>query len=161
MRIFLFALLLGFALPGIAQNATVAEGTHVNLRAGKTDNYRVVRVLSPGTPLEILESDAQYAKVKTQEGDTGWLPTRLLVIEPMDMHPSSNAAAANTAETEDAAAAVPPPAQEAATHEQSEPTFVMPWNLLIVGALCFLVGAAVGIGVHEAYYRKRLNGLRI
>lgn len=161
MRIFLFALMLAWALPGIAQNAVVAEGTHVNLRAGKTDNYRVIRVLSPGTPLQVLESDAQYAKVKTQEGDTGWLPTRLLVIEPMDMHPAANPEPAAATPADDAATALAPPPHENPAHEQIEPALVVPWNLLLVGALCFLVGAVVGIGAHEAYYRKRLNGLRI
>lgn len=87
MRIFLFALLLGWALPGIAQNATVAEGTHVNLRAGKTDNYRILRILSPGTLVEIVEITQDMAKVKTKEGDTGWMPARLLIVEPMDNHP--------------------------------------------------------------------------
>lgn len=162
MRILLFALMLGWALPSIAQHATVAEGTHVNLRAGKTDNYRVIRVLAPGTPVDILESDAQFARVKTQEGDIGWLPTRLLVVEPMDMHPAATPSAATTDDTptESVAAAVPA-SPEPATPETDTTGFAVPWNLLLVGALCFLVGAIVGIGVHEAYYRKRLNGLRI
>lgn len=168
MRILLFAFMLGWALPGIAQHATVAEGTHVNLRAGKTDNYRVIRVLAPGTAVDILESDTQYARVRTQEGDIGWLPTRLLVVEPMDMHPAATPAApgvpmtpaADDAPVENAAAALSS-SPEPTAPEQSDAGFVVPWNLFIVGALCFLVGAVVGIGAHEAYYRKRLNGLRI
>jgi hypothetical protein len=162
MRIFLFGLLLCFALPGIAQNATVAEGPHVKLRAGKTDNYRVIRILAPGTPLQILESDSQYARVKTQEGDIGWLPTRLLVVEPMDMHPPADAAAPPpAAATGDDPVPVQAAAADTAGGEQNEPVLTVPWNLLLVGGLCFLIGAAVGIAAHEAYYRKRLNGLRI
>ncbi len=161
MRIFLFGLLLCLALPGVAQNATVADGPHVNLRAGKTDNYRVIRVLAPGTPLQILESDSQYARVKTVEGDIGWLPARLLVLEPMDMQPTADPAPAPAVEAKEGTAAVQAAATETPVREQAEPAPLLPWNLLLVGALCFLVGAAVGIGAHEAYYRKRLNGLRI
>ena len=161
MRIFLFALLLcwalGWALPSIAQDATVAEGTHVNLRAGKTDNYRVIRVLSPGTPVELVEITQDMAKVKTREGDTGWVPARLLVMAPMDVHPNT------TPVTADAPAEQPSPTTPAPETKMSEQTAGggTPWRLLLVGALCFVVGAVVGIGLHEAYYRKRLNGLRI
>ena len=155
MRIFLFAVLLGWALPTMAQNAVVAEGAHVNLRTGKTDNYRVIRVLSPGTPVEILEADQNYAKVKTQEGDTGWLPARLLVTEPMDMHPAAESSPEQTAQPATTAH------EEQVSNESAEQDTSFPWRLLVIGALCFVIGAAVGIAVHEAYYRKRLNGLRI
>lgn len=159
MRIFLFALLLGWALPGIAQNATIAEGTHVNLRAGKTDNYRVIRVLSPGTPVEILEITQDMAKAKTKEGEIGWLPARLLIMPPMDDHPPTTPAttAAPAAEQPSPMAAH----ADAGMEEQQTQRGDIPWRLLLVGALCFVIGAAVGIGLHEAYYRKRLNGLRI
>ena len=154
MRIFLFALLLAWALPGLAQNATVAEGTHVNLRAGKTDNYRVIRVLAPHTPVEIIEIDKDMANVKTREGESGWLPARLLIVEPMDMHPAT-AQEANPAPESPTA----PIAQESKP-EEAPVSGNFPW-MLLVGALCFIVGTLVGVGAHEAYYRKRLNGLRI
>lgn len=157
MRIFLFALLLGWALPGIAQNATVAEGTHVNLRAGKTDNYRIIRVLSPGTPVEILEILQDMAKAKTREGDIGWLPARLLIVEPMDNHPPAPAPAATPA----AEAPSPPGTHDQKMDETPAQVRDIPWRLLLIGGLCFVIGAVVGIGLHEAYYRKRLNGLRI
>lgn len=158
MRIFLFALLLAWALPGLAQNATVADGTHVNLRAGKADTYRVIRVLSPGTPVEIVEITQDMAKVKTREGETGWLPARLLVMAPMDTPAPPQAAAEVPASQPPAVATAHP---ESKAEETPASAGDIPWRLLLVGALCFLVGAAVGIGLHEAYYRKRLNGLRI
>jgi hypothetical protein len=158
MRIFLFAILLGWALPGVAQHASVAEGTHVNLRAGKTDNYRVIRVLPPQSSVEILEVDHDMAKVKTKEGETGWLPVRLLVMEPMDIQPPPTPETILSSSSAPAAMADSPKPGPA---EQSADTSPAPWRLLLVGSLCFLMGAAVGIGLHEAYYRKRLNGLRI
>ena len=156
MRIFLFALLLSWALPSLAQNAIVAEGTHVNLRAGKTDNYRVIRVLAPLTPVEIIETSNEMAKVKTKEGDTGWLPARLLVLEPMDTPMPKPQEATPPAADQPALSSPAETKMEEPVHD-----FNIDWMLLLVGALCFVVGAAVGIGAHEAYYRKRLNGLRI
>jgi uncharacterized protein YraI len=159
MRIFLIACLLGWAVPAIAQShtATVAEGVHVNLRTGKTDNYRVIRVLAPGTKVEVIETEQSYAKVKTAEGDIGWMPARLLILEPMDTQPA--AATTGTPVQEASPPATVPTETTASEQTASGPPF--PWRLLLVGGLCFLLGTAVGVGLHEMYYRKRLNGLRI
>ncbi len=167
MRMLLFALLLGLAAPAAAQRATVVEGSHVNLRAGKTEGFRVLRVLAPGTPVEILEREGQAARVRTPSGETGWLPLRLLVV-PAGQEPTEPQAAA--APSPEPAQPVPAPPR-AAPHGAAPPSAAPPaaadpgparaWALLGVGVLAFLLGAGVGIVAHEAYYRKRLNGLRI
>lgn len=162
MRMLLFALLLGLAAPAAAQRATVVEGSHVNLRAGKTEGFRVLRVLAPGTPVEILEREGQAARVRTPSGETGWLPLRLLVVQA-GQEPSKPPAAA--APMPEPAHPVPAPPRaappSAAPPAAADPGPARAWALLGVGVLAFLLGAGVGILAHEAYYRKRLNGLRI
>lgn len=159
MRVFLLAFLLGLAPPLLAQTATVAEGSHVNLRAGKTDAYRILRVLPPGTRVEILEQEGQVARVRIASGETGWLPARFLTLEPPGTQPAARPSAQPPAQPSAGPPAVPAPAPAAPSappHSEASDT-----SWLLAGALGFLIGAGVGIALHEAYYRKRLNGLRI
>lgn len=156
MRRVLLVLLLGCAPSLWAGNATVAPGSHVNLRAGKTESLRVLRVLPPGTPVEVLETEGQVARVRTETGETGWLPLRLLVPAP-EPPPVAKPTAESTPPAAPAAPA-PEPAPPAAAPQASAGAFPWAW---VAGGLGFLLGAVVGIAAHEAYYRKRLNGLRI
>jgi len=43
------------------------------LRAGPGNEYKVIRTLQTDTPLEELEEDELYLKVKTDEGEEGWV----------------------------------------------------------------------------------------
>jgi hypothetical protein len=140
----------GWGLTGaaLAQPATVAKGSHVNLRADKTDGARILRILPPDTPVEVLEAEGPYARVKLASGETGWVASRFLIMTPTE----------------------PPPAPPPVVQPPTAPPAPVPqrsgegrdlWWLAAAGAAGFLLGALVGVGAHEAYYRKRLNGLRI
>ena len=63
MRVFRYCLLI-WALPGLADTATVVEGARVNLRSGKTDTYRVVRALEPGVEIEVLRQEQALSRLK-------------------------------------------------------------------------------------------------
>ena len=136
----------GAAFP---QAATVAKGHHVNLRADKTESARILRILPPDTPVEVLEAEGQYARVKLASGETGWMASRFLIMAPIEA-PITPAPPP----------VVQPPTVPAPSPQRSGegPDF---WWLAAAGTAGFLLGALVGIGAHEAYYRKRLNGLRI
>ncbi|MEO1766355.1 SH3 domain-containing protein [Thiobacter aerophilum] len=155
MRCIVLALLLSVAPSLWAIEAKVAPGSHVNLRADKTEGARVVRVLPPAAPIEVLETEGSLAHVRTQTGETGWLPLRLLVVAPAPL-PASPQSAPHPAPAEPLSPGEP--STPKAAPQEAKRAFPQVW---VAGGLGFLLGALVGIGVHEAYYRKRLNGLRI
>lgn len=153
MRIFsLIALLIG-ALPALADTATVVEGARVNLRSGKLDTYRVVKALEPGTEVEVLRQEQAYVQVKTDEGDVGWLPLRLVKIMVSPPAPPV------PAPTRDAPKAEIAHAQVEQSRNPGEPASI--WMLMGAGLGGLVLGLLLGIAGLHAYYRKKLNGLRI
>jgi len=154
MRIFVLIAIWAWASSCLADIATVVEGTRVNLRSGRADTYRVIKSLAPGTKVEILHDENGYVQVKTAAGDVGWLPMRMLKIEPT---PPSDTPDPKIAllqvELEKTRAEL---AQS--PNEQNKSS---PWLLfgLVLGGL--ILGALLGMGGLQAYYQKRLKGLRI
>lgn len=69
---------------GVAQDGGgdrwVSDSFEVTLRTGKSTKERIVRMLSSGTKVELLETDADagYARVRTAGGTEGWILTRYL-----------------------------------------------------------------------------------
>lgn len=183
MRVFSLVALLLWSGLAFAEGAVVIDGVHANLRAGKTEAYRVIRVLPPNTPLQVLQIDKDYAEVRTADGDVGWLPVRLLTLfpgsgpagvasQPTDPPPSAPAA---SAQGPNAAAS----SQAAATERQLQETRERLSRLedelaaarnraaagdvvtILVGCGALLAGMALGMALLRAYYRRRLKGLRI
>jgi len=153
MKVFSLLALLIWALPALADTATVVEGTRVNLRSGKLDTYRVVKALEPGTEVEVLRQDQTYVQVKTSEGDVGWLPLRLVKISatspaPLTTPPSLEVKKTELAETE-------------IKQSQNAESATSIWMLVGVGLGGLGLGSLLGMGGLWAYYRKKLNGLRI
>lgn len=166
MRI--LALLLGLlaANAGWADTATVVHNTRVNLRSGKTDTYRVIKALEPGTELQVLHLERAYVQVKTDAGEIGWLPLRLVRIN------RTTAATADNALTPVSAVAVTEPniqalreeiqrAQRELTQARAPAAEASWWMVAAAGAGGLAVGVLVGMAGLQAYYRKRLHGLRI
>ena len=56
----------------------VSDELVITMRTGKSNEHRIVRSLESGTRLRILESDKQYTRVKTENGESGWVLTRFL-----------------------------------------------------------------------------------
>lgn len=154
MKVFTLFILLFWTLPALADTATVVEGTRVNLRSGKYDTYRVVKALEPGTQLEVLKQESSYVQVKTAEGDMGWLPLRLLKITVAP--PPSPAPAPKLEEVKAEIA------KAQAELKQNRNTEAVSTPLLLAAGFAGLVlGVLLGVAGLEAYYRKKLNGLRI
>lgn len=163
MKIFTILALLLWALPTLADTATVVEGTRVNLRSGKSDIATVVKALEPGTTMEVLRQEQSYVQVKTQEGDTGWLPLRFVKITPSPKPAATNAKLTppNPPSVELEAEAEKEKAQAALVQSQS-PTDAYSFEMCIgMGLVGLIAGILLGVGGLQAYYRRKLNGLRI
>ncbi|MGD9788285.1 MAG: TIGR04211 family SH3 domain-containing protein [Sulfuricellaceae bacterium] len=144
----------------------VVDNVRANLRSGKSENYRVIGVLTPSSQVEVLQVDGEYAQVKTDEGLTGWVAARLLKMQP-EAAPAK-AAKADACETElgvvkqqledaEAQLAQAQAEQQNQTKPASDIQTKDAWTAL--GALA--LGIIIGMLLRERHYRKRLQGLRI
>lgn len=155
MKVLMLLLGLVWALPVLADTATVVEGTRVNLRSGKLDTYRVVKALEPGTEVEVLRQEQAYVQVKTREGDVGWLPLRFVKITPAPPKQMAPNPSLEELKTEIAKA-------QAELKQSRNPGETAPVGMFIgVGLGGLVLGILLGMGGLQAYYRKKLNGLRI
>jgi SH3 domain protein len=69
-------ILAGLLLSGVAQATTayVSDIQFIAIREGQNNNTRAVeRGIKSGTPLEVLEQENGYTKVKTPSGNEGWI----------------------------------------------------------------------------------------
>ncbi|MHB1291679.1 MAG: SH3 domain-containing protein, partial [Sulfuricella sp.] len=60
MKIFLFLVMLVWGGMATAQTALVTDTARVNMRSGKAENYRLIRVLPPSTEVRVIEIDQDY-----------------------------------------------------------------------------------------------------
>ncbi|MDD5240943.1 MAG: TIGR04211 family SH3 domain-containing protein [Sulfuricella sp.] len=166
MRVFLLITTLLWGGVAIAQTAQVVEASGVNMRSGKAENYRIVKVLPPNSEVKVLEADQDYTKVKTSEGETGWVLSKLLIIQKaVEEKTGQNKAELEAAHKELVASRV----EVASLHRElervnrAEPgSAPKPFSFILLAALgAFAVGVATGILILKAYYQKRLHGLRI
>ena len=82
--IVLFALLIPLS---ISVGSTHADTRYVSdmliltLREGQGSHYKAIRTLKTGTPIEVLEESARYLRVRTQEGEEGWVEKQYISSE--------------------------------------------------------------------------------
>lgn len=165
MRIFAFLIMLLWGLGVQAETAQVADTARVNMRSGKAENYRVIRVLPPRTEVEVIEIDQDYAKVKTPEGETGWVLFKLLNLRKAETEKANQHEAALEAAQQELVAARVEMANlqrelEKAQRGPGDAGKPMPF-LLLLAFTAFASGVVIGILALRAYYQKRLHGLRI
>ena len=166
MKLFLFLTVLLWSGVATAQTATVADTANVNMRSGKAENYRIIRVLPPRAELEVIETDQEYAKVRTADGETGWVLRKFLDIHKAEKEKTNqNQAVLEAAQKELVAARVEMAnlQRELEKKQQQGPDgTASSFQLLLLVALgAFAAGMATGILILKAYYHKRLHGLRI
>jgi SH3 domain protein len=78
------ALLLGLcAQPAVAEQRYISDDLRVSVRAGAGDGYRIIAVLPSGSQVETLETGGDWTRVRTAEGDTGWMRSQYLQAEPI------------------------------------------------------------------------------
>ncbi len=76
--------LLAAAAPALAQTRYVSDELVINLRRGKGDEYRILRMVRAGTPLEVLpedEEDERWIKVRIPSGEEGYVLKQYVTTE--------------------------------------------------------------------------------
>ncbi len=81
IRLVLAALSLSLCASALAETRYVSDDLEITMRSGKGNSYSITRMLSSGTPVEVLEidKDAGYTKVRASNGKEGWVLTRYLM----------------------------------------------------------------------------------
>ncbi|NBC48348.1 MAG: TIGR04211 family SH3 domain-containing protein [Gammaproteobacteria bacterium] len=77
--------LIAFATSSQAQETRyVTDQYEFNLRSGESTRYKIIRQLPSGTPLTVLSvnKNSGYARVRTENGLTGYILLRYLQDEP-------------------------------------------------------------------------------
>jgi SH3 domain protein len=75
-------LALPVALPATAESAWVRGEVRLNLRSGPGNQYRILGVVKTGDALQVMERTENWTKVKTAEGEQGWIPAGYLDPQP-------------------------------------------------------------------------------
>ena len=80
--IFMLTLLMLSTGQAIADKQFVSDELIITLRRGEGDQYKILKMLKTGTPLEILqEGKADYVFVRTPNGTEGWVKKQYLTNE--------------------------------------------------------------------------------
>ena len=53
------------------------------MRSGNGNNFKIIRNLPSGTPLELLETSGEFSRVRTRSGTEGWVLSQYLTKEPI------------------------------------------------------------------------------
>ncbi|MDH5179576.1 MAG: TIGR04211 family SH3 domain-containing protein [Gammaproteobacteria bacterium] len=82
----LFCILAGLAA-GTAHAAKkyVSDNLIITLRSGDGSQHKVVKTITTGTPMEILEerADTGYSRARLEDGTEGWVRTQYLTDKPV------------------------------------------------------------------------------
>lgn len=76
----LMALVIG-APPAGAEKAYVSDEFTITMRSGQGNEFRIIKVLKTGSPLEVLERGDRYSKVRTSDGEEGWVLSQYVTSE--------------------------------------------------------------------------------
>lgn len=71
--------------PAVAQDIRyVTDQLGIQMRSGKSTQHKILRNLTSGTPVTVLERDraSGYTKIQTRSGTQGWVLSRYLVNTP-------------------------------------------------------------------------------
>lgn len=80
-RVLLLLLLLGVALPALAEQGYITDRLHITLRRGPGNEYKILKSLPSATPVEILERGERYLKVRLEDGEEGYVLTQYVSDE--------------------------------------------------------------------------------
>lgn len=64
-----------------AQTGYVSDMLILTLREGPGNEYDVIKTLRTNTPVELLQENATHLKVRTQEGEEGWVAKQYITAE--------------------------------------------------------------------------------
>lgn len=81
--VLIFALLILFSSMATAKTQYVSDELVINMRSGKDNSYKIIKIIKSGTPLTVLKTSSGYTQVKTPEGVVGWVLSRFLIDTPV------------------------------------------------------------------------------
>lgn len=69
-----------FFLPWItcAETRYVDDQLYITIRRGKSADHEIIKTIRTGTPLEVIEDGTPYMKVRTQDGQEGYVLSRYI-----------------------------------------------------------------------------------
>jgi SH3 domain protein len=68
--------------PASADTRYVGDQLVITLRIGKSTEHKIIKTLKTGTPLEVLEEDKTYLKVRTLDGAVGYVLRQYISSDP-------------------------------------------------------------------------------
>lgn len=85
--IFLSIFILAGTAFGVSAQQSEEEGyvsdmLLLTVRKGPGKNYNVIRTIRSDTPVYILEKEDRYARVRLEDGTTGWVESQYITFEP-------------------------------------------------------------------------------
>lgn len=66
----------------LAQTRYVKPSTEIVVRRGQGNEYKIIAMLTDGSPVELLEEGDTYTKIRLANGKEGWVMKRFLSEEP-------------------------------------------------------------------------------
>ncbi len=85
-QFFIILVFLITALTSLAASAAktmyVSDELFINMRSGKGNGFKIIKIIKSGTPLTVLEKDSGYTRALTPQGVEGWVLSRFLSKTP-------------------------------------------------------------------------------
>jgi SH3 domain protein len=75
------ALFIALAAPVHAKTQYVSDQIVITMRSGQGEEFRIIKHLRTGTPLEVLAEDGPFLRVRTKDGTKGWVRKRYITSE--------------------------------------------------------------------------------
>ena len=69
-----------------ADTRYVGDQLVITLRLGKSTKHKILKTLETGTPVEVLEEDSSYLKVRTSDGTEGYVLRQYMSSKPPKAH---------------------------------------------------------------------------
>jgi len=76
--------------PAEADTRYVGDQLVITLRLGKSTKHKILKTLETGTPVEVLEEDSTYFKVRTSDGTEGYVLRQYISSTPPKTQRISN-----------------------------------------------------------------------
>ena len=76
--------------PAEADTRYVGDQLVITLRLGKSTKHKILKTLETGTPVEVLEEDSTYFKVRTSDGTEGYVLRQYISSNPPKTQRISN-----------------------------------------------------------------------
>lgn len=170
VSLFAGCLLVCNASLAFAEIGYVVDQLLVGVRDGKNVTDKLLKVLPTGEELEVLETEGDFSKIKTQQGIEGWVESAYITSTPP--------AASQLSELQNKITALNQQLhqlqRETSGKEQSnrsalhnigdtgQPNWASSWiYALVTGVFALLVGFAAGYYQRSKRQSKRLSGMRV